>query len=385
MTRLMFVGEDGFVGGAQISMWGLLRELSSRSVDCIAVVPSPNRYSEMLRGSGIDVTRNRLDELKRDYIRISPVIREVKNLGVIMDEFLPDVIHADAPWAAFFTLLAARRRGIPVLCSLHWYPEAHKALKRAVFRTLRRYVISNCRKFAVFSEHMLSTIVNDYGFPIHKVSMISYGIEKRRLENSMSRDEWQCSWGIPSGAILYTCVARLHPQKGILDVLDAARIVSRKVDKAFFAFAGEEVVTPMENLHFTEEIHARAASLGIDGRIRLLGFQDDIGTVYGASDVLVHASFREPFGLGVAEASISGLPVVAYGVGGIPETVIDGENGFLVPPMRPDLLAGKLIRLGQDAELRRRLGRRGKELGAKQHSMAEMTAQLISLYEEVAQ
>ena len=381
---MMFVGEDGFVGGAQISMCGLLQELSRRAVDCIAVIPSPNRYSEMLRSSGIDVTRNRLDELKRDYVRISPVFGEVKNLGVIMDEFLPDLIHADAPWAAFFTLLAARRRGLPVLCSLHWYPEAHRASKRAVFRILRRYVIANCRKFALFSEHMLSTIVNDYGFPAAKVVMIPYGIERYRLKNNISRDDWRCSWGIPTEAILYTCVARLHPQKGILDILDAAGIVCRKVDEAFFAFAGEEVVAPMENLHFTERVRAMASRLGISSRIRLLGFQDDIGAVYGASDVLVHASSREPFGLGVAEASMSGLPVVAYRVGGVPETVIDGENGFLVPAMRPDVLAEKLIELGQDAELRGRLGRRGKQLGAQQHSVEEMTAQFIRLYEEVA-
>ena len=107
---------------------------------------------------------------------------------------------------------------------------------------------------------------------------------------------------------------------------------------------------------------ARAAELGIADRIELVGHVDwpDMPRFLAGLDVYVMPSRSESFGVGALEASAAGLPVVATGVGGIPEAVADGETGLLVPTDDPSALANALARLARDPKLRKRLGDAGR-------------------------
>lgn len=84
---------------------------------------------------------------------------------------------------------------------------------------------------------------------------------------------------------------------------------------------------------FEAELLGRIAALGIEGRIRMLGFRRDIPCLMKAMDVIVHASITpEPFGRVVVEGMLSGRPVVASAAGGVLEILCDGKTGYLVPP-----------------------------------------------------
>ena len=91
--------------------------------------------------------------------------------------------------------------------------------------------------------------------------------------------------------------------------------------------------------------------------VSFLGHVDNTGLFYAASDLFVLPSRHEPFGLVFLEAAQYALACIGTSVGGIPEIVVDGETGFLVPPERPDELAARIVWLSRDEGLRQDLGK----------------------------
>jgi len=103
--------------------------------------------------------------------------------------------------------------------------------------------------------------------------------------------------------------------------------------------------------------------IGGDSRILYLGYRRDVENVYRSADIVVMPSRAgEPFGLINIEAGASRTPVVATRDGGIPEVIVDGENGFLVDPEDLDGLVRQTARLIEDADLRRRMGERARQI-----------------------
>jgi glycosyltransferase involved in cell wall biosynthesis len=121
---------------------------------------------------------------------------------------------------------------------------------------------------------------------------------------------------------------------------------------------------------------------GIEG-VELLGDRDDVPDLLGRSDVFVLSTLSEGMPISILEAMAAGLPVVASEVGGIPEIVVDGETGLLVPPGDADALAGALRRLLDDPELRRRLGAAGRARVEEHFDVARSRRAHLALYERL--
>ena len=123
------------------------------------------------------------------------------------------------------------------------------------------------------------------------------------------------------------------------------------------------------------------ARLGV--ALELPGERDDVPELLAAVDVFVLSSRSEGMPISILEAMAAGLPVVASAVGGVPELVVDGETGVLVPPGDPDALAEALRRLLQDPELRRRLGAGGRERARDEFSLERFRREHLELYERL--
>jgi glycosyltransferase involved in cell wall biosynthesis len=103
-------------------------------------------------------------------------------------------------------------------------------------------------------------------------------------------------------------------------------------------------------------IRERVAALGIADAVRMTGFLPNPFPVVRALDVVVHPALRDPFPLALLESMALARPIVASSVGGIPEMLVDGESGWLVPPDDPAVLATAVTALLRDADVRRRMG-----------------------------
>jgi len=148
-------------------------------------------------------------------------------------------------------------------------------------------------------------------------------------------------------------------QKGIEYLLEAMKTVIGERRKTGLLMVGKGALR--------KDIEKRARRLGISDNVRFTGFvpEKELPYVFSSADLMVLPSISEPFGIALIEAMAAGLPVIGSRVGGIPEIIDEGVNGFIVPPKNPDRLASAILRLISDDKLRKSMGIRGRELAVK--------------------
>lgn len=174
-----------------------------------------------------------------------------------------------------------------------------------------------------------------------------------------------------AAAILY--VANLFPYKGHLDLVEAASSVVFRFPGAHFLLAGREEGAGIE-------VKRRIEALGLSGNVHLLGPRDDVPSLMGAADLVVHPSHEEGFSNTILEAMAAGKAVIAANVGGVPEAVLDGETGLLVPPGDPKMLAEGILSLLRDPEKARTLGGAGRRRVLDTFPLAKMVREIEDLY-----
>jgi glycosyltransferase involved in cell wall biosynthesis len=134
------------------------------------------------------------------------------------------------------------------------------------------------------------------------------------------------------------------------------------------------------------EVRRRIDRLDLASAVELAGHipQPELPAFYAGIDIFAMPSHRESYGVAALEASATGVPVVASRVGGIPEVVIDGATGILVPPRDPGALAEGLDRLVRDGGLRATLGRRGRDEACRHHARDAAVGRMIAFYRRIA-
>jgi glycosyltransferase involved in cell wall biosynthesis len=165
------------------------------------------------------------------------------------------------------------------------------------------------------------------------------------------------------------------PEKGVLDLLNAAGIAVRQNPNMHFALIGDGP--------YRQEFMKHAEDQGISEHVTWTGLiKDPISEgVYEAADLVCQASrWEELFGWMIAEAMSYERPVIATRVGGIPELVSDGETGYLVERDDIETLAQRILTLASDRELRTRLGRAGARVVQTKFNLEQNVSQLIELY-----
>ncbi len=166
-----------------------------------------------------------------------------------------------------------------------------------------------------------------------------------------------------------------HPVKGQSDALRAMSEVLREVPRAQLLLVGDGARRP--------ELERQAAELGIEARCRFLGHRLDVPALLARATCLVSSSYAEGISNAILEGMAARLPVVGTAVGGTPELVRDGVNGFLVPPGAPAALARRLVRLLADAAASRRMGEEGRRVVQREFGVERMRTAYEALYEEI--
>jgi glycosyltransferase involved in cell wall biosynthesis len=213
-----------------------------------------------------------------------------------------------------------------------------------------------------------------------RLRVIGYGVDLDRFTGVPAEDvaAFRARHGVPPGAVLVSSVGRLVEQKDYPTQLRAFALAARRVGPAAdlrMLLAGDG---PLRG-----ELEALASTLGIAERVRFVGHTSEIPLVLRASDVFVLASKFEPYGVALLEAKAAGAAILATRVNEIPEIVVDGEHGTLVPPEDPAAMGEALATLARDGELRRRLGRRAAQDAAARHSLRTAIDGYQELYDEI--
>lgn len=203
-----------------------------------------------------------------------------------------------------------------------------------------------------------------------KVTVIHNGIQPQ--SPAIGRDQVRRDLGADPNEVIGLMVARIDDLKGHADLLTALALPALHdlPFKIWIAGDGENRAA----------MEARAAELGVSGRVRFLGFRSEVTDLLAASDYFVLPSLLEGFPLSVLEAMAQHLPVIVTPVGGVPELVSDERFGLTVPVKDPLALAEAIRRLVTDASLRKSLGKAGFERVRTQFSWEQMLAEYEKLY-----
>jgi glycosyltransferase involved in cell wall biosynthesis len=211
-----------------------------------------------------------------------------------------------------------------------------------------------------------------------RVRRVYHGIEPpltRALEREGQRI--RAELGIEQDAFLVGNVGRLAPQKGQRHLIAAMPHLLERVPRAHAVIAGGG---DLEG--YLREL---AEEVGVAPRVHVLGQRKDVPALMHAIDVFAMPSIWEGFGLVLLEAMAAGRPIVASRVATIPEVVLDGESGLLVPAGDPLALADALAQLANDRALASRLGESGRERLQRHFSVEKMVGDTELLYRELVE
>ena len=226
---------------------------------------------------------------------------------------------------------------------------------------------------AAISEGVRRALVES-GVPDARIRVVPSGIDLEPFDEPFDRASERAALGLGDDDLLAVQVAALAPHKSQTTLLHAAARLQGAAPMVRVWIAGEG---PLR-----DTLLAERRELGLDDRVRFLGFRDDPVRLLRAADLFVLSSYLEGLGTSVLDAMAAGLPVVATRVGGVPEIVKDGATGLLVPPRDPAALAEAMARLAADPTLRARMGGLGKE-SVRAFGADRTAAATRALYEDL--
>jgi glycosyltransferase involved in cell wall biosynthesis len=303
---------------------------------------------------------------------------QYRAVAAILDACLPDVVHVHSPlvlgrlarrWAA--------RRGVPAVYTNHYLPVNVSPSYQppgldAVFYACVAGFANRCSQVTAPSATALR-LLRERGLRAPS-RVMSNGADVERYAPGPADERLRERYRLPRDRPLILSVSRLSPEKRIAVLLDAAARLTRP---AHLIVAG---TGPQQR-----RLRARAARLGLDGRVSFAGFvpDADLPGLYRLADAFAVASEAELQGLTTMDAMASGLPVVAADACALGELVCHGRNGFLFRPGDSGQLAARLDTLTGDPGLRARMAAESLRL-IGEHDRRRWLAEWESLYASLA-
>ncbi len=189
------------------------------------------------------------------------------------------------------------------------------------------------------------------------------------------REQFRTRFNIPQNAIVGVTLGRFVEQKGHRYLLEALSLAAKDFPDLRLLWCGDG---PLLN-----ELQSTMVKLGLENRVVFAGMLDDVVPALVSSDLMLHPSVEEPFGIAVLEGMRAGLPIVASQVGGIPEVV--GDCAILVASRNAESLAEGITRVLTDEQLRISLANRGRKRFEEHFSVGAMISRLESCFQSMLQ
>ena len=328
-----------FFTGAAIQLRDLARGLAARGHVVTVVTPPSETWAARCRDAGL---AHATIPMRRPY---DP--RAAWRLARLIREHRIQVVHAHKGRARTLTLLAGLMGARASLVLNRGVSFRIGRLRRVGYTSRRVHaIVAVCRSI---KDGLVAS-----GVPGDKVEVIYSGTDLERFHPGVDGSAIRRELGLDACQALVTQIG-VRSWRGWRDVLEAMIDVSRQLDHARLLFVG---APPPRIAEIADEARAR----GLGDRVLALGHRDDVPAILAASDVVVDASYA---GLGITgsirEALACERPVVATAIEGMPELVIDGETGLLVPPRAPAAMAAALVRMLTDPTAAQAMARAGRK------------------------
>jgi glycosyltransferase involved in cell wall biosynthesis len=383
--RILFVDHTASMGGGEIALLNLVQRFDPKRYHPIVVLFSDGPLAKHLENAGVEthvlplddsVLNTRKDRIGfRTLLKVGVVLRalrQVWRLRRFIRRSRIDLVHANSLKADIIAGIASRLAGVEVLWHVRdritndYLPKPVVIAFRRLSRWIPTCVVAN-------SDATLGTL------------QLNASKRTATIYSGIALDPHATSNGPAmanaSQAPIIGLVGRITWWKGQDIFIHAAAKVLEKFPNARFQIIGAALFSELEYEH---KIKALPRELSIENAVEFLGFRSDTPDLIARLDLLVHASTTgEPFGQVIVEGMAAGKAVVATNGGGVPEIVVDGQTGLLVPMGDASAMADAICALLADPALASRMGQRGHQRVIERFTVERSAAQVQDLYDSL--
>jgi glycosyltransferase involved in cell wall biosynthesis len=369
------------MGGPALHVAYLTAGLAKRGYDTTLVAgslaPGEDSMAFVADELGVDVVR--IDELHREISPARDVVAAIR-LARLIRKVRPHILHTHTAKAGavgrFAALLAGDARPPVVVHTFHGHVLRgyFDPVRARAFRQLERTLARSTTALVAVSPQVRDDLVELDVAPATRFAVVRLGIEldQRVASGSNGRGETRRVLGIGEGPFTVGWIGRMTGIKRTDDVLLAFKSLRERGIDARLCLVGDGPDR--------DQVERRAHELGVMKETLFLGYQEQVSSFFSAFDVFILPSANEGTPVTAIEALAAGKPVVATRVGGIPDVVRDGEDGFLVAPGDVEALAERLAQLATDPQLRERMGEAARARVRERYSVERLVDDVDRLY-----
>ena len=370
------------MGGPALHVAYLTEGLRERGYDTVLVAGTLARGEDSMAfvADARDVEIVQIDQLGREISPLRDLVATVRLARLIRKE-RPQILHTHTAKAGTVgrvaAVIAGSRRPPIIVHTFHGHVLRgyFGPLRSRFFRQLERWLATKTTALIAVSPQVRDDLVALGVAPKERFVVIRLGIEldERVADTSANgRTDNRRYLGIPGDRFAVGWIGRMTAVKRTDDILVAFKRLRDSGVDAVLCLVGDGPDRP--------ELERRAHELGVIRDTVFLGYQEDVAPFYSAFDALILPSSNEGTPVSAIEALAAGRPVVATRVGGVPDVVRDGEDGFLVDAGDTDELADRLEQLARDPALRERMGEQGRERVLPRYAVARLVQDVDELY-----
>lgn len=346
--------------GGQHQVFLLAGELAARGVAQRLVTPPGAPLGDRARLLGIDVVEF---EFGSELDWFGP-----RRLAERLAPFAPNIVHAHTGHAHALALRVGRRLGARVVST-----------RRVDFAIGRNYF--SRRKYRAAGQHFIAIseavrrVLIDGGVDPARIDVVRSGVPEVPAAEIIARDEVRRSLGIGPEEIAIVNIGALTDHKGQRWLVEAAPAVCDRLPRARIHIIGEG--------ELRGALQAQVRALGLEGRVIVHGWVEDVRRKLGGFDLFVSSSHLEGLGTVILDAMLARLPVVATAAGGVTDVVLDGETGRLVPVKNAPALAEAIVAAIEDPAGSRHMADHALARTEQAFSARAMAAGTLEVYRKV--
>jgi glycosyltransferase involved in cell wall biosynthesis len=354
------------VGGAERIVVSLAKGVNKSSFNpIICCLNYKGRLADEAEKAGIRV----IELHKRPKIDLTIIPKLIK----VIKENKIHIVHTHLWTADFWGRITAKLAGVPIIISTahnvdHWKPK--------IFLFADNIFSCFTDKIIAVSNEVKEFYVKKVKINPEKIKTIYNGIDILKFNKPKSNlSELRKELGLNDKHKILGIIGRLVEQKGHIYFLKMLKIIKIRHPEIKALVVG--------NGQLREKLKAKTKELALSENVIFTGIRKDIPEIMGLIDILVLSSAYEGMPVVALEAMASGKPIVATAVGGNPEVVEDGKNGFLVTPYNPEALAEKVLYLLENREAAEEMGKNCFAKAEAQFSLVSMIKETENIYKDL--
>ena len=363
-------------GGAEKVVLSLIGNINNELYELIPIVftrytQAGNKFFKYIGRVNRQYHKVPLNNYKFKYVNPFSNIVEVYRL-LKREKF--DLIHTHGYRADVIGVILCKLTGLPIISTCHGFISNDRNLK--IYNTLDRFSLRFFNKIITVSDSIKNDLIKN-GINESKIIVIQNAVEEK-IEDEIffyNRKEKRQLLNIKEDEFVLGYIGRLSEEKGIRYLIESSSILNDLNIPIKVLIIGQG---PQQ-----KELEDLAREEGIESKIILTGFQNEIETWFPSIDIFVLPSLTEGTPMALLEAMAYGIPVVASAVGGIPKIINSGKNGILVSPSEPEEIARAVSSICLKKDLYNRLSKMAKQTIKSKFNINEWANRIESVYNEI--